>query len=65
MLVCALDCFICRMCDFVSPGGGLARYMECMDKLRRAVQYLTVNNPNSSQLSHVVSRTLWIFGLDV
>jgi len=48
-----LDC----TCDFASPGGGLARYMQCMDKLRRAVQYLTVNNPNSSQLSHVVSYT--------
>lgn len=42
-------------CDVCSPGAGLTRYMQCMDKLRRAVQYLTVNNPNSSQLSHVVS----------
>lgn len=47
------------MSDVVNrPGGGLSRYMQCMDKLRRAVQYLTVNNPNSSQLSHVVSGSL-------
>ena len=43
----------------VSPGGGLARYMQCMDKLRHAVQYLTVNNPDSSQLSHVVCHQLF------
>jgi len=47
------------VCGFVRPGGGLARYMQCMDKLRRAVQYLTINNPDSSQLSHVVSYPLF------
>lgn len=37
------------------PSSGLDNYLQCMDKLQKAVQYLTVNHNGSTEMSHVIS----------
>ena len=39
---------------YCSPSTSLEKYLECMDKLQKSVQYFTANNPDSPEMSHVV-----------
>ncbi len=41
-----------------SPGAGLASYIECMQRLKKAVQFFNKNNPDSPEMSQAVS-FLW------
>ena len=43
--------------DFLNhfrPSSGLQNYLDAMEKLHKSVQYFTVNNPGSTQMSSVV-----------
>lgn len=54
LFVCFLGHYFSFLVLFFSPTGRLEEYLNCMDKIQKAVEYFQDNNPDSPELNRVV-----------